>query len=182
MTKHFTLACSGRIIEFSYNSSDFYQVKAHGVAWSLPVTNPFLFATIICFFSSIFVTPFLYAAIYRFKFFRKYFVWWFYRFRKKQDENATGISSSSKVLRKSRNLVSMRFNMFNWMLELVSVLLVMIGENPLLADFHNLVNSCGTPMVSFPDFLALSGAQIMQIWVRSSDENLSRARNLHLSL
>ena len=49
----------------------------------------------------------------------------------------------------------MRFNMFNWLLEVVSVLLVMISENPMLADFHNLVNSCGTPVVTFLDFFLL---------------------------
>ena len=72
-----------------------------------------------------------------------------FRFRKKQDEIASGLSSTSKILRKSKNLVSMRFNMFNWMLEVVSVLLVMMGENPMLETFHNLVNSCGTPVVFF---------------------------------
>ena len=72
-----------------------------------------------------------------------------FRFRKKQDEINSGLSSTSKILRKSKNLVSMRFNMFNWMLEVVSVLLVMMGENPMLETFHNLVNSCGTPVVFF---------------------------------
>ena len=101
-----------------------------------------------------------------------------FRFRKKQDENATGISSSSKVLRKSRNLVSMRFNMFNWMLEVVSVLLVMIGENPMLENFHNLVNSCGTPVVFFYKyfFLILTCIYLLLIYFLGIEENRKLAR------
>ena len=54
-------------------------------------------------------------------------------------------------MRRRNNLVSMRFNMFNWMLEVVSVLLVIIaiGDNPMLTNLHNLVNSCGPPVVFF---------------------------------
>ena len=54
-------------------------------------------------------------------------------------------------MRKRNNLVSMRFNMFNWMLEVVSVLLVIIaiGDNPMLTNLHNLINSCGPPVVFF---------------------------------
>ena len=52
-------------------------------------------------------------------------------------------------MRRRNNLVSMRFNMFNWMLEVVSVLLVLIGDSPILTNLHNLVNFSGPPVVFF---------------------------------
>ena len=69
------------------------------------------------------------------------------RFRKKQDENVPGISGSARVLRKKRNLVSMQFNMLNWLLETVSLVLVMVEFNVFLAILYLLVTSCGTPVV-----------------------------------
>ena len=71
----------------------------------------------------------------------------FIRFRNKQDENVTGISRASRVLRKRRNLVSMQFNMMNWLLEIISLIPVMFVENVFLNILYLLVNSCGTPMV-----------------------------------
>ena len=74
----------------------------------------------------------------------------YFRFRKKQDERAPGISSTSKLRRKKSNLVSMRFNIFNWLLEVVSFILLLIGivgENPMLNILHLLANSGGAPLV-----------------------------------
>ena len=74
----------------------------------------------------------------------------YFRFRKKQDERAPGISSTSKLRRKKRNLVSMRFNIFNWLLEVVSFIFLLIGivgENPMLNILHLLANSGGAPLV-----------------------------------
>ena len=103
-----------------------------------------------------------------------------FRFRKKQDEINSGLSSTSKILRKSKNLVSMRFNMFNWLLEVVSVLLVMIGENPMLENFHNLVNSCGTPVVFFYKYfflnLTLTCIYLLLIYFLGIEENRKLAR------
>ena len=58
-----------------------------------------------------------------------------------------GISKSARVLRKRRNLVSMQFNMINWLLEMISLILVMFKENVFLNILYLLVNSCGTPLV-----------------------------------
>ena len=69
------------------------------------------------------------------------------RFTNRQAENVLGISSSAKVLRKRRNLVSMRFNMINWLLETVSLILFLIKNNVFLTILYVLVNSCGTPLV-----------------------------------
>ena len=69
------------------------------------------------------------------------------RFKNRQDENVSGLSTSARVLRKRRNLVSMRFNMINWLLETTSLILVIIKVDVFLTIFYLLVNSCGTPLV-----------------------------------
>ena len=92
------------------------------------------------------------------------------RFRKMQDRKELGLNSSAKYLRKRyrcseifflfnivnksslwwrRNLVSMRFNMMNWLLETISLVLVMIGEYKLSIILYLLVTSCGTPLVYY---------------------------------
>ena len=68
------------------------------------------------------------------------------RSRNKQDENVTGISKSAKVLRKRRNLVSIQFNLINWLLETVSLILV-LGDNFFLKIISLMLSSCGTPLV-----------------------------------
>ena len=69
------------------------------------------------------------------------------RFTNRQTENVPGLSSSARVLRKRRNLVSMRFNMINWLLETVSLILYLNKNDVFLTVLYILVNSCGTPLV-----------------------------------
>ena len=64
-----------------------------------------------------------------------------------QDNKITGLSNSAKIARKRRNLVSMQFNMINWLLESVSLILVMIWGNKIFNILYLLVTSCGTPLV-----------------------------------
>ena len=62
------IACSGRVIEFYYIYSplDFYQPKTFGgPQWSLPWSNPFYVATIVCFCGSMVLAPVFYAVIYK---------------------------------------------------------------------------------------------------------------------
>ena len=73
----------------------------------------------------------------------------FSRFRKRQDRIAPGLSVSARNARWTRNLVSMRFNMINWLLETVSTSLVLVGENKFFTILYLLVNSCGTPLVYY---------------------------------
>ena len=72
-----------------------------------------------------------------------------FRFRKRQDRIAPGLSISARNARRTRNLVSMRFNMINWLLETVSTSLVLVGENRFFTILYLLVNSCGTPLVYY---------------------------------
>ena len=55
-----------------------------------------------------------------------------FRFRKIHDDKINGLSSSAKIARKRRNLVSMQFNMINWLVETVSLLLVMLKQRQIL--------------------------------------------------
>ena len=60
------LACSGKLHQFFYNLSDFYQLKTiGGPHFSLPITNPVRIGTIVSFCSYMVVTPVCYASIYR---------------------------------------------------------------------------------------------------------------------
>ena len=43
----------------------------------------------------------------------------------------------------------MRFNMFNWLLETVSLILVKFSFNQFITFLYLLVTSCGTPLVYY---------------------------------
>ena len=43
----------------------------------------------------------------------------------------------------------MRFNMMNWLLETISLVLVLIGKYKLFQILYLLVTSCGTPLVYY---------------------------------
>ena len=87
------------------------------------------------FFSGIILTPCLYALIYR-------------RIRK-QDKLAPGLSAEARQRRKNRNLVSMRFNLINWALDTLVLVLSAQLINRFVHVFFFLVNSCGTPVIYY---------------------------------
>ena len=68
---------------------------------------------------------------------------------KNQNENIRGISESSRLKRKRMNLVSLKFNFLNWIIETVSTLLVILIPSDLATTSYILLNSCATPMVYF---------------------------------
>ena len=129
--------CTNELHNFYYDSEDFYHEKVHGSPrWNLPLTNTFHALTLICFMGNIIITPIGYGAIYR--------------FRKNQDNNVPGISSSARNKRKNRNLVTMKINMINWSLETITTLLVAIlHPYRYFTLLYILVNSCGTPLFYF---------------------------------
>jgi len=121
---------------FYYNSQNFYDQIMHkqgSLRWNLPLYNPFHALTLICFCAGFIVVPAGYAGIYS--------------FRRKQDINVKGVSNFVRNKRKNRNLVTMKFNMFNWMLETVSTFMMFIFINRFSTLLYVLVNSCGTPLV-----------------------------------
>ena len=72
-----------------------------------------------------------------------------FRFRKIHDIKINGLSSSAKIARKRRNLVSMQFNLINWLVETESLILVMLKQRQILMYLYLLVTSCGTPLVYY---------------------------------
>ena len=58
-----------------------------------------------------------------------------------------GLSYNAKKNRRNRNLVSMKFNLVNWMFESLSTLLVFVNINRFSGLFYVLVMSCGTPII-----------------------------------
>ena len=60
-----------------------------------------------------------------------------------------GLSEAAKKSRKQRNLVTMKFNFINYLLEALSVGLLFISKNPGIYFLYFVVNSCGTPLVYY---------------------------------
>ena len=55
----------------------------------------------------------------------------------------------SRKQRKNRNLVTMKFNMINWVLETFSTILVLKEVNRIFYILYLFVNSTGTPLVYY---------------------------------
>ena len=71
-----------------------------------------------------------------------------FRFMKKQNEKVKGISEESRSKRSNRNLVTMKFNLMNWVIETFILLLVIIFPRDDLATIiYILLNSCATPLI-----------------------------------
>ena len=51
--------------------------------------------------------------------------------------------------RRNRNLVTMKFNMFNWVLETFSTILVLIKVNRIFYILYLFINATGTPLVYY---------------------------------
>ena len=132
----FETVCSGREHEFFYNPQDFYEdVPLISNYWRLQYFHPFRVFIWVTFFSGIILTPCLYALIYR-------RIW-------KQDKLAPGLSAEARQRRKNRNLVSMRFNLINWALDTLVLVLSAQLINRFVHVFFFLVNSCGTPVIYY---------------------------------
>ena len=71
------------------------------------------------------------------------------RFRYKHDSNVPGLSSNARQIRKHRNIVTMKFNMFNWILETLINILILSSSDRIFTILYILVMSCGTPLVYF---------------------------------
>ena len=63
--------------------------------------------------------------------------------------NVGGISLECRKQRKNRNLVTVKFNMFNWILETLSTFLVLIFRSRYIDILYVITLSCGTPVVYF---------------------------------
>ena len=66
-----------------------------------------------------------------------------------QNENAVGMSEAARARRKHRNVVTMKFNLVNYLLETVSMVLALAVRGYLVGLLQLLVTSCGTPLVYY---------------------------------
>ena len=129
----FYLDCEQKIEQFHYNITDFYEEFRFGSSFTLPFFHPYLVLVKISFFADIILVPFFYLKIYI--------------FRKKLNEQNVGLSKAAVMLRKRRNLVTMKFNLFTWIWETSSMLIV--GLNNDLRTLYSLSISCGPPLLYF---------------------------------
>ena len=94
----------------------------------------------------------------------------------------SGLSTTARVLRRRKNLVSMRFNMINWLLETVSLLLVIKKDDMFLTILYFLLNSCGTPLVIwFKFFFVIFLQSFVLVYFLGIEENRRMAREHFLS-
>ena len=126
-----TKACLEKRDMFYYNQENFSGTWLQSSSvWLLPAYHPFRLLNSVSFFSSTILVPFGYVMIFK--------------FCQKQNSRALGLSERARNSRKQRNLVNVKFNLLNWILDTVSLGLVMIsGEDYQI--IYLLVISCGHP-------------------------------------
>ena len=71
------------------------------------------------------------------------------RFTLLQNKNTVGLSEAARAKRKHRNVVTMKFNLLNYLLETVSMVLTLAVRSYLVGLLQILVTSCGTPLVYY---------------------------------
>jgi hypothetical protein len=129
----FNLACEQKIEQFHYNITDFYEEFRFGRSFTLPFYHPYRVIVNICFFGDMILVPLFYLKIYT--------------FRKKLNEKNVGLSKAAVMLRKRRNLVTMKFNLFTWIWETSSMLIVAVNID--MKILYALSISCGPPLLYF---------------------------------
>ena len=129
----FNLVCQQKIEQFHYNIKDFHEELGFGISHTLPEYHPYLVILKLSFFGDMILVPFFYRKIYT--------------FRKKLNEKNVGLSKAAVMLRKRRNIVTMKFNLFTWMLEISSMLFV--NANMDMKVLYTLSISCGPPLLYF---------------------------------
>ena len=70
-----------------------------------------------------------------------------FKFIRAQDSQVCGLSERNRNKRRTRNLVTIKFNLLSWILDTTSILLVIISKH--FNILYLLVNSCGPPVIYF---------------------------------
>ena len=60
-----------------------------------------------------------------------------------------GLSDAAKKRRKRRNVVTMKFNLINYLVETLSGILFLVVKNFFVDLLYLLLNCCGTPLVYY---------------------------------
>ena len=106
--KIFIAGCAGRLENFFYNTSDFFEtVEIKSRRFNLPSRHPLRVCTLIVFCLNMIISPVLYFIIFK--------------HINIHNENFVGLSQKAKSERKRRNLVNIKFNLLAWILEGVSL-------------------------------------------------------------
>ena len=108
------LVCTGREQEFYYNDLDFTEESTKSSNYfDMSPLHPFriIFNFIFLFGGNVGI-PLLYGLTYK--------------FTMKQNKIVPGLSDEAKQKRRHKNMVSIRFNLMNWMLESVMILMIFL--------------------------------------------------------
>jgi hypothetical protein len=97
------------------------------VVWMLPIFHPFRLLSILAFFSQTVLTPVGYYSIYV--------------FRRNQDSQVKGLTVNSRIARKKRNIVTVKFNFLIWLAETSSFLGLIPDGKPFYVCYFLI--SCG---------------------------------------
>ena len=73
----------------------------------------------------------------------------FIRFINQQNDQVVGLSDTAKKRRKHRNVVTMKFNLINYLVETLSGILFLVVKNFFVDMLYLLLNCCGTPLVYY---------------------------------
>ena len=98
---------------------------------NLPLTNPYRLATIAMIVSSFVVVPYCYVVLFRSLICvesNDNKLTSLSRFTKLQNQNVVGLSEAAQARRRQRNVVAMKFNLLNYLLETGSLLLLLFVE------------------------------------------------------
>ena len=130
----FQSECEKRLEDLYFNTSDFYQnIYFRSATFRLPLYHPVRLVTLILFLSNIILVPIGYIKIFS--------------FLKRQNRKLVGLSESVRLSRKQRNIVTIKCNLFNWILETTSILFVIVSpKNNFLYLF---LMNCGPPILYF---------------------------------
>ena len=138
---------------------------------NLPLTHPLRLAYHIGYCLDFLIVSACYGAIYRLIYkphqtrTKKLH---FHRFIKYQDDNVSGLTEAARKMRRTKNLVSMKFNLLNFLMETLSVLLLLAIKSYFIRILYLLVryiyilyllsthiymsllvSYCGTPLVYY---------------------------------
>ena len=73
----------------------------------------------------------------------------FRRFINNQTDQVVGLSDAAKKRRKRRNVVTMKLNLINYVVETVSLILSLVVKNFFMDLLYLLFNWCSTPLVYY---------------------------------
>ena len=134
----FFLVCTGREHEFHYNQLDFTEESAKSSNYfDMSPLHPFrAFFNFIVLFGGNIGIPLLYGLTYKFT-------------KKQNNKSDSGLSDEAQQKRRQKNLVSIRFNLMNWMLESVMILMIFMTTDKMIQTTFILVTSIGTPLIYY---------------------------------